>query len=125
MKNVKSDKGRSPEGSLEVVQKVKAWKVCWCVSMLHPTVSGFKTLRPGQVGCGGACLQHSGGRGRWISEFKASLVYKVPGQSGLHRETLSRKTRSKKKKTTLRRGLLIVQGKSGLHTEILFVCFIF
>jgi hypothetical protein len=31
------------------------------------------------AGCGGACLwsQHSGGRGRWISEFKAILVYRV------------------------------------------------
>jgi hypothetical protein len=29
-----------------------------------------------------------GGRGRWISEFKDSLVYRkrVPRQSGLHRE---------------------------------------
>jgi hypothetical protein len=30
-----------------------------------------------------------GGRGRRISEFEVSLVYKVPGQPGLHRETLS------------------------------------
>ena len=30
-------------------------------------------------GSGGPCLwfQHSGDRGRWISEFKASLVYRV------------------------------------------------
>jgi hypothetical protein len=33
--------------------------------------------------------QHLGGRGRQISEFKASLIYRVPGQPGLHRETLS------------------------------------
>jgi hypothetical protein len=34
-----------------------------------------------------------GGKGRWISEFKASLVYKVvPGEPRLHRETLSWKT---------------------------------
>jgi hypothetical protein len=39
-----------------------------------------------------------GGGGRWISEFKASLVYRVPGQPGLHRETLSQKTKKKKKK---------------------------
>jgi hypothetical protein len=31
-------------------------------------------------------------------EFEANLVYKIPGQPGLHRETLSRKT---KKKTSL------------------------
>jgi hypothetical protein len=38
-----------------------------------------------------------GGRGRWISEFEASLVYRVPGQPGLYRETLSPKTKKKKK----------------------------
>jgi hypothetical protein len=52
---------------------------------------------------------HSGGRGRWISEFKTSLVYRVnsrtvratewvPGQPGLHRETLSLKTKQNKTK---------------------------
>jgi hypothetical protein len=35
----------------------------------------------------------SGGRGRWISEFEGSLVYKA-----ICRETLSRKTKKKKKK---------------------------
>jgi hypothetical protein len=43
-----------------------------------------------------------GGRGRWISEFEASLVYKVSSRTArLHRETLSRtktKTKTKKKK---------------------------
>ena len=34
------------------------------------------------------------GRGRQISEFEASLVYRVPGQPGLHRETLSQKTKT-------------------------------
>jgi hypothetical protein len=39
------------------------------------------------------------GRGRQISEFEASLVYKVsPGQPGLHRETLSSKNQKPKKK---------------------------
>ena len=35
--------------------------------------------------------QHLGGRGRWISEFEASLVYRtrVPGQPGIYKETLS------------------------------------
>jgi hypothetical protein len=45
---------------------------------------------------GGAHLssQHLGGRGRWISEFQASLVYKVSSRTpGLHAETLSSKTR--------------------------------
>jgi hypothetical protein len=39
-----------------------------------------------------------GGRGRWISEFEASLAYRVsPGQPGLHRKTLSQKTKTKTK----------------------------
>jgi hypothetical protein len=35
------------------------------------------------AGHGGARLssQHLGGRGRWISEFKASLVYKVSSRT--------------------------------------------
>jgi hypothetical protein len=42
-----------------------------------------------------------GGRDRWISEFEASLVYKV--SSRLHRETLSLKTKTKKKKKKKRK----------------------
>jgi hypothetical protein len=38
------------------------------------------------------------GRGRRISEFKASLVYRVPGQPGLHRETVSGKKKNPKNK---------------------------
>jgi hypothetical protein len=41
-------------------------------------------------------------RGRRISEFEASLIYKstkwVPGQPELQRETLSQKTTKKKRK---------------------------
>jgi hypothetical protein len=33
---------------------------------------------------------------------EASLVYRVPGQSELYRETLSRKTKKKKKKDTFK-----------------------
>jgi hypothetical protein len=41
------------------------------------------------------------GKQRQISEFEASLVYRVsfPGQPGLHRETLSRKTKTKPNQT--------------------------
>jgi hypothetical protein len=40
-----------------------------------------------------------GGRGRQISEFEASLVYKVSSRtSGLHRETLSQKKQKQKQK---------------------------
>jgi hypothetical protein len=37
----------------------------------------------GQLGSGGTGLrsQHLGGRGRWISEFKASLVYRVSSKT--------------------------------------------
>lgn len=36
-----------------------------------------------------------GGRGRWISEVEANLVYRVCSRQGLHRETLSQKTQNK------------------------------
>jgi hypothetical protein len=40
-----------------------------------------------------------GGRVRWISEFKVSLVYRVSSRKpGLYRETLSGKTTKKEKK---------------------------
>ena len=50
------------------------------------------------------CSQYSGGRGRWSSEFEASLVYRVPGQPWLLRETLSPQTKKKinKKKVLAR-----------------------
>jgi hypothetical protein len=39
-----------------------------------------------------------GGRGRWISEFEASLVYKVSsGQPGLQRNPVSKKQKNKKR----------------------------
>jgi hypothetical protein len=40
-----------------------------------------------------------GGRGRWISEFKASLVYKVSSRTAraIQRETLSQKNKTKTK----------------------------
>jgi hypothetical protein len=38
------------------------------------------------------------GKGRWISELEASLVYRVSlGQPGLNIETLSLKTKTKQK----------------------------
>jgi hypothetical protein len=54
------------------------------------------------VGCGGARLQsqHSGGRGRRISEFKASLVYKVRSRtaSATQRNPILKKQKTKNKK---------------------------
>jgi hypothetical protein len=35
----------------------------------------------------------------WIPEFKASLVFRVPGQLGIHRETLSLKQNKNENKT--------------------------
>jgi hypothetical protein len=46
-----------------------------------------------------------GGRGRRISEFKACLVYRVPRQPGLYRETLSQET---KQKTNQQKKVLIM-----------------
>jgi hypothetical protein len=51
-----------------------------------------KTIK---AGCGGACLQsqHSGDRGRRISEFEASLVYKVSSRTAraIQRNPVSKK----------------------------------
>jgi hypothetical protein len=60
-------------------------------------------LEPGR---GGACLssQHLGGRGRWISEFEASLVYRVSSRTAratqrnpvLKNKQTNKQTRNKK-----------------------------
>jgi hypothetical protein len=39
-----------------------------------------------------------GGRGRQISEFEASLAYRVPDQPMLHKKTLTLKKKRKEKK---------------------------
>jgi hypothetical protein len=50
---------------------------------------------PYRPGSGGAHLysQHSGGRDRWISEFEASLVYKVSSRTAraIQRNPVSKK----------------------------------
>jgi hypothetical protein len=55
------------------------------------------------AGRGGARLksQHSGGRGRRISEFKASLVYKVSSRTAraIQRNPVSKKKRKTNKQT--------------------------
>jgi hypothetical protein len=45
-------------------------------------------------------LEHSGGRGRWISEFEASLVYKVSSRiaRATQRNLVSKNQKPKKKK---------------------------
>jgi hypothetical protein len=66
------------------------------------------------AGRGGACLksQHSGGRGRRISEFEASLVYKVSSRTARATEKpcLEKKQKNKKNKNV------------WTHNEILGSC---
>jgi hypothetical protein len=52
-----------------------------------------------EPGSGGTCLQsqHLGGKGRWISEFEASLVYRVSSRTA---RAIQRNPVSKNKQTT-------------------------
>jgi hypothetical protein len=45
-------------------------------------------------------FKHLGGRGRWISEFKASLVYKVSSRTAraTQRNSVSKKKKKERKK---------------------------
>jgi hypothetical protein len=45
-----------------------------------------------------------GGRGRWISEFEASLVYKVSSRTarGIQKNPVSKRQKKKKKKKRIR-----------------------
>jgi hypothetical protein len=58
-------------------------------------------------GSGGTCLL--GGRGRWISEFETSLVYRVSSRKAIERNPVSKnkkpkpKPNQKKKKKRRRR----------------------
>jgi hypothetical protein len=69
------------------------------------------------AGCGGSRLssQHSGGRGRQISEFEASLVYKVSSRTprATQRNPVSKnKNKNKNKQTNKQRTCCTSQGKS-------------
>jgi hypothetical protein len=69
--------------------------------------SSIKIL--GLAGRGGSCLQsqHSGGRGRWISEFEASLVYRVSSRTAratqrnpvLEKQKTTKQNKTQKQKT--------------------------
>jgi hypothetical protein len=63
----------------------------------------LKLLRMKNAGRGGAHLQsqHSGGRGRQISEFKASLVYKVSSRTAraIQRNHVSKNQKQTNKQT--------------------------
>jgi hypothetical protein len=62
------------------------------------------------AGRGGARLysQHLGSRGRWISEFEASLVYKVSSRTA---RAIQRNPVSKNKKNKTK------QNKKGIYYE--------
>jgi hypothetical protein len=56
-----------------------------------------------------------GGRGRWISEFKASVVYRVSSRTAwANRETLSRKS---KKQTNKQKKINIIEKFSHISTN--------
>jgi hypothetical protein len=60
-----------------------------------------ETKKEEWAGRGGSHLksQHSGGRSRWISEFEASLVYKVSSRTAraIQRNPVSKKKKKRKK----------------------------
>jgi hypothetical protein len=60
-----------------------------------------------------ALIEHLGGRGRWISEFEASLVYKVSSRTA--RATQRNSVSGGKKKKKGRRGK---KKEPGLETHI-------
>jgi hypothetical protein len=66
--------------------------------------------------------QHSGGRGRWISEFEASLVYKVSSRTAraIQRSPVSKNQKKKKERETHTQtntesssGLLLTDSSKG------------
>jgi hypothetical protein len=67
----------------------------------HPTIC-LILVNQNLPGSGGACFQsqHLGGRGRQISEFEASLVYRVSSRTtrATQRNPVSKKKKKKKKK---------------------------
>jgi hypothetical protein len=64
-----------------------------------------------------------GGRGKQISEFEASLVYRMSlGQLGLYRETLSQKTKTKQNKTKKQnKKQELLSFKQLIQRRILFI----
>jgi hypothetical protein len=56
-----------------------------------------------------------GGRGRWISEFEASLVYKVSSRTAraIQRNPVSKKTKNKQTTTTTKASLLLREDQKG------------
>ena len=70
----------------------------------------------GWLGSGGASLksQHLGGRGRWISEFEASLVYRVSSRTArtTQRNPVSKNQKKERKKNKKNDGLIPLRQAS-------------
>jgi hypothetical protein len=73
------------------------------------------------AGSGGACLQsqHLGGRGRWTSEFEASLVYKVSSRTdrATQRNPVSKKQNKTQKPTKQQQQQKDTDRKTLCHQE--------
>jgi hypothetical protein len=54
-----------------------------------------------------------GGRGRWISEFEASLVYKVSSRTA---RAIQRNPVSKNQKTSVFQGAAVIRNVCGLNS---------
>ena len=68
---------------------------------------------------------HLGGRGRQISEFKASLVYKVSSRTvrAIQRNPVSKKKTKKKQKTKTKKGGWEKERNRTLKKKnLVFVC---
>jgi hypothetical protein len=82
---------------------------------------------------GGTCLQsqHSGGRGRQISEFEARLVYKVSSRTAraIQRNPVSKNQKHEKQKTNKQKTILSMKlfplcWLNGHHHKIKIFCII-
>ena len=79
--------------------------------MVYPdnTVQHQKEMDSQAVVHNGGTISSTLGRQKDLCKLKASLVYRVPRQPGLHRETLSRKTKTKPRE----------EGMEGKKAELL------
>ena len=64
--------------------------------------------------------QHSGDRGRWISEFEASLVYKLSSKTAraTQKNPVSRKKKKRKEGRKERMNLAVSYSPVGRHTVV-------
>jgi hypothetical protein len=71
--------------------------------------------------------KHLGGRGKWISELEASLVYRVSSRTARATQSnpvsKNKKTKNKKNKTKQNNKKRMKRKFSITYTHCLFVCF--